>query len=99
MDDIRAEIVEILENWDMPTHDIAVTDLLALLEKKIREAHGLHIKGIEDYQKFKDSEDEYERTVAWINQLSHWNLERGIEHLKWRFKIREQLKDSKASKQ
>jgi transketolase len=43
------------------------------------------LKGIDDYQKYKSSEpNSPERITAWINQLSPWNLERGVETLRER---------------
>lgn len=64
---------------------------LVEMQKQLDLERVLNIKGIEDYQKFKNSGDEFERTAAWINQLSPHNLERGVEHLRWRFELKRKI--------
>jgi hypothetical protein len=80
------------ESAPVVTDEQAVAKIMNLItthtERALSIERGFHIKGIEDYRKFKGSDDEFERTAAWINQLSPWNLDRGVEHLKWRFEIK-----------
>lgn len=71
---------------------------LEKVERELDLERKLNIKGIDDYRRFKGSDDEFERTAAWINQLSPHNLQRGAEHLKWRFTIKEQYKSQLGDK-
>jgi len=62
---------------------------LAEREKELKELYQFErnhhdtLKGIDNYNKFKSGEpNSPEHLAAWINQLSPWNLERGVEALR-----------------
>jgi hypothetical protein len=64
--------------YDHEQATLAVRDRLYQASDNMHEA----VRGIDEYRKFKGSDDEVERMAAWINQLSKWNLSRGVQALR-----------------